>query len=328
MKAFEFLRPSSLEAASRVLTDEKGALLKAGGVDLLDRMKERVDEPEKVVGLVDIRDGAACEIRETGETLSVGALVTLTEIAESEVVRRLAPTLAEAAEQAASRQIRNLATLGGNLAQHTRCGYYRFRSFPCFKRGDATCPVRADGAVQEMAGIFGNDPCACAHPSSLAPVLGTLDAQVGIRDAEDDRTISFGALWIAPRRGVASDLALAPGELITHVEIPVRPRKTGYVEIRQKAAFDWPLVACAVSFVKRGEKVADARVWLGAVAPMPWACAPAERILEGSTFHEARAEQAAEAARQGATPLAGNVYKVELVKVAVKRALMQASERG
>jgi len=177
VKAFTFVRPETVVQAAAAAA-EKGSVVKAGGVDLLDRMKERIDEPDRVVALGDVKDPALREIREDKDGFVVGALVTLAQIAASDVVKRLCPALADAAGLAASPQIRQRATIAGNLAQHTRCGYYRHASFPCWKRGDDSCPVLADGGVQDTAAIFDNRPCASAHPSSLAPVLGACDAMV------------------------------------------------------------------------------------------------------------------------------------------------------
>jgi xanthine dehydrogenase YagS FAD-binding subunit len=327
MKAFEFLRPRTLQAAAAAMRDSEGALLKAGGIDVIERMKERLDEPERIVGLVDVGDEARA-IRVDGDRISVGALATLADVASSEEIREHAEGLAEAAAEAASPQIRNLATVAGNLAQHTRCGYYRHRSFPCFKRGDEKCPVHADGAVQEQAGVFANDPCACAHPSSLAPVFGALGAEIAVRGEGEPRRVPFSELWRAPTRGVAADIALGPAEVIDHVVFPVGAGSTAYEEVRQKAAFDWALVSCGVRLVKAGAKIESASVWLGAVAPTPWRCASVETVLQGNTFTSELAAKAGEAAADGATPLSGTRYKVPLVQVAVKRALLKAWERA
>jgi xanthine dehydrogenase YagS FAD-binding subunit len=328
MKAFAFHRPRDLAGAIETVTSAPGAVLEAGGVDLLDRMKERVEEPGHVVALLDL--GPLREIGLVEDGFHVGALATLADLAAEDDVRAFAPTLAEAAREAASPQIRNRATLGGNLAQHTRCGYYRHRSFPCWKRGDPACPVLAPGAVQETAAVFGNGACASAHPSSLAPVLGSLGAAIQVRGPKGPRTILFDDFWRAPAAGRASDTVLEPGDVIAGVLIPFHPAgaRFGYVEIRQKAAFDWPLAAAAVRYDLVDGKIAAASVWLGAVAPAPWRVPAAEQALVGSPFTEALAEKAAEAAVKGATPLPGNAYKLHLVRAAVRRALVGAKGVG
>lgn len=333
MKAFSYLRAESLTAASRAAAD--GATLKAGGIDLLDRLKERVDAPDAVVALLESPDDTARRIglREDG-SLWIGAFATLSQIATHAGVRKALPALAEAAGHAASFQIRNRATLGGNLAQHTRCGYYRHASFPCFKRGSAACPVRADGAVQDTAGIFGNQACACAHPSSLAPVLAAAGGRVTVRAAGKDnkpadRELAFGELFAPPARGRRSDTVLAPGDVLVGVAVtPDGPTTaTGYAEVRQKAAFDWALASCAVRLTKGSDGIASAAVWFGSLAPTPHRSTEAETALAGRAPSVATYDAAGAKAVEGATPLPGNVYKRELAKVVLRRAAESAASR-
>lgn len=328
MKAFTFVRPTTIDEASKAAA-EKGSVLKAGGIDLLDRMKERIDEPDRVVLVPRPDDDRASHVfvlHHREDILFVGAMVTLAEIAESADVRREVPALAEAAGLAASPQIRARATLGGNLFQHTRCGYYRHRSFPCLKRGDDACPVLDAGAVQDNAAIFGNRPCASAHASSLAPVLCAANATARIaRTGEDDVWVSVRELFAAPRRAVASDVALPDRATVMRcVEFNTDGQRTGpaaYEEIRQKAAFDWALASCCVRLRRDGDTVRSADVWLGSVAPTPWHAEAAEKALAGKPLTDETIRAAAEAAVVGATPLPGNAYKVDLVKVVVRRAL-------
>jgi xanthine dehydrogenase YagS FAD-binding subunit len=330
MKAFRYDRPSTLAGAVASLAGER-TLLKAAGIDVLDRMKERVDLPDRVVTLGDVAGLDRVERLPSG-ALRIGALATLARIAASEEVRAGAPALAQAASEAASPQIRNRATLGGNLGQHTRCGYYRLASFPCFKRGDAFCPVRSPDAVQEEAGIYGIDLCACAHPSSLAPTLGAIGATVVVTGVAGERRLAVADLYEGPRQGKASDMTLAPTDVIAAVEVPAPGPgdRQGFHEIRRRARFDWPLVLAAAWVRVEGEKVADARVWLGSVAPTPIASAPAHKALVGAPAagagFAAAAAAAGEAAAAAATPLPGTAYKTELVKVAVRRALVGSTD--
>jgi xanthine dehydrogenase YagS FAD-binding subunit len=335
VKAFTLLRPLDVAGAATALAAGGGAAglaagsvaLKASGIDLLDRMKERVDEPERVVSLVDARGLAAIE-ELPGGGIRLGALVTLQRLADDALVKARLPALAKAAGLAASPQLRRRATLGGNLGQHTRCGYYRHLSFPCVKRGADACPVRADTGVQETAGIFGNALCASAHPSSVAPALGALSARVHVVGPSGPRELGFPDLWAAPQVGRASDLALAPAEVITAVEIPPVPGSTmdGYDEVRVKAAFDWALVSAAVRIHGGNARASSGTIWLGSVAPTPYRAVAAEALLTGAITPD-MAERVGAAAAGGATPLAGNAYKVQLVKVAVKRAILDAAGR-
>jgi xanthine dehydrogenase YagS FAD-binding subunit len=335
VKAFTLLRPLDVAGAATALAAGGGSAgraagsvaLKASGIDLLDRMKERVDEPERVVSLVDVQDlGAVTEMQ--GGGVRVGALVTLQQLAEHPLVKERLPSLAKAAGLAASPQLRRRATVGGNLGQHTRCGYYRHLSFPCVKRGADACPVRADTGVQETAGIFGNALCASAHPSSLAPVFGSLSTRVHVVGPSGPRELAFADLWAAPQVGRASDLALAPAEVIVAVEVPPVPGSTldGYEEVRVKAAFDWALVSAAVRIHGGSGRASSGQLWLGSVAPTPHRAVAAEALLTGPITPDL-AEKVGAAAAEGATPLAGNAYKVELVKVAVKRAILDAAGR-
>lgn len=325
MKAFAYIRPRDTEQAAKALAETEGALIKASGIDLLDRMKERVDEPEVLVGLVDVEAFDAIEVEEGGG-IRIGAGTTLAQLAASPVVARFLPSLAHAAELAASPQLRTRATVGGNLGQHTRCGYYRHKSFPCLKRGGDHCPVQKPGGVQDTAAIFQNGTCASAHPSSLAPVFGSLDAVLQVRRGDAVREVPFAEAWAPPQAGRASDLVFDRQDLIEAVRVPERaePQRLGFAEVRQMAAFDWALASCAVRLVADGDRITEARVWLGSVAPTPLRAEAAEKALLGKAFTEARARAAGEAAVTTASPLPGNGYKVQLTKVVVRRALMQA----
>ena len=325
MKAFRYLRPRTLEATAAALAAHPGSLVHAGGVDLLDRLKERIDQPEEIVALLDVPGRVGVRLEEDGG-LTLGAGTTLAGLAADPLVARFLPALAAAAGRAASPAIRHRATLGGNLAQRTRCGYYRLASFPCLKRGGDRCPVREATGVQDTAAIFGNDPCASAHPSSLAPVLGALDAVLSLVGSKGRRQVEWDRAWRTPAAGVAHDLALEADEVIESVHVPpqARPQRMAYEEVRQKAAFDWALVSCAVRLALDGDTVREARVVLGSVAPTPWRATAAEGVLVGHPLDAARAAEAGRAATQGATPLPGSAYKVALVEVVVRRALEQA----
>jgi xanthine dehydrogenase YagS FAD-binding subunit len=293
-------------------------------------MKERVDEPDVLVSLCDAQGLGDVRIEESG-AIWIGARVTLAQLAESAVCLRFLPTLAEAAGHAASPQLRHRATIAGNLAQHTRCGYYRHKSFPCLKRGGDSCPVRADGGVQDTAGIFGNQACASAHPSSVAPVLGALDAEIAIRDAKALRFVAFADFWADPAPGRASDTILRAGEVIEGVRVPARDTKqfVGYAEIRQRKAFDWALISCAVRYeTDAAGKITQSRAWFGSLAPAPWRAEKAEAALAGQVCSDAAAAAAAKAFLADATPLDGTTFKLQLTKVALKRALAAARERA
>lgn len=324
MKAFEFVRARTCGEAAQLLDQKDGALIHAGGTDLLTRLKERTETPDVLVSLVDADGLDAIRIEPDG-SIWIGARVTLAQLAASPECERFLPTLAHAAGLAASPQLRNRATIGGNLAQHTRCHYYRIESLPCLKRSGTLCPVQQEGGVQDNAGIF-EGRCVCSHPSSLAPVLGTLDAEISVRDAKGPRSIAFTDFWVGPQPGVGTDTVLKDGEVIEAIRIPpsgAKP-KSGYYEVRHKAAFDWALVSCAVRYTEKDGKITDASVWFGSLAPTPWQAEKAEQALIGKACTDEAALAAAEAALGDAKPVAGAAYKVKLAKVALKRALAQA----
>jgi xanthine dehydrogenase YagS FAD-binding subunit len=279
-----------------------------------------------------VREAAPREIAIKDGELHLGGLCTLNEIAGSDLVHQHVPALAEAAGGAASPQIRHRATLGGNLCQHTRCGYYRHASFPCFKRGAETCPVLADGAVQDTAGIFGNQACASAHASSLAPVLGAVGAALIVHRPGLKQPlvrIAFDDFYAAPVHGKGSDTTLGPGDVLVCVVVPIagRSMRTAYSEVRQKAAFDWALTACGVCVDTDAEgKVTRAGVVLGSVAPTPHRAVAVEQALLGKAWTRETALAAAKHATVGATPLPGNRYKIQLADVVVRRALLGALE--
>ncbi len=328
MKAFRYVRPASLAAAARAAAHE-GAVLKAGGTDLLDRMKERVTAPDDVVAVGEAGDASRAIVVDADGTLAIGAFATLADVAASPHVRSRLAALAAAAELAASPQIRHRATVGGNLCQRSRCGYYRLLSFPCLRRGDATCPVLEEGAVQEHAALFGNDACASSHPSSLAPVLCAAGARVVVHGGDAPVTRELATFWRAPARGDDSDVDLAPGAVVAELRVPPLAARSGvaYEEVRQRAAFDWALASCAARIALDGEgRIADAAVWLGSVAPAPFRAAGAEAALRGKSPVAGAFDAAAAAALAGARPLPGNAYKADLVRVVVRRALVRAAE--
>ncbi|MDA1193731.1 MAG: FAD binding domain-containing protein [Planctomycetota bacterium] len=326
MKAFKFLRARTCGEAAQLLAKNADARVHAGGTDLLGRMKERLDTSDVLVSLCDA--AGLDQIRvETDGSIWIGARVTLAELAASEACRTFLPTLAEAAGLAASPQLRQRATIAGNLAQQTRCHYFRLATFPCWKRGDDACPVKEAGGVQDTAGIF-DGACVSAHPSSVAPVLGSLDAEITVRDAKGPRPVPFDAFWAAPKPGIATDTILGAGDVIEAIRIPPRAAKQymGYAEVRQKAAFDWALVSCAVRYEIVEGAMHDVRVWFGSVAPAPWRARLAEAALQGGACTDEAAAKAADAALAEARPVAGAAYKEHLARVALRRALADARE--
>ena len=314
MKSFVWIEPGDVQSALTAGA-QKGSLYKAGGVDVADRMKEHLDEPQQLVNLRGLRSELEF-VKLEGSTLRLGPLVTLAVLADDEHVRKAAPALAEAAAAAATPQIRNAATLGGNLAQRPRCWYFRREDFHCRKKGGSEC--FAIGGQNEMHAVFDNELCAIVHPSATATALTALSASLVLKGSSGERTVGIDDFFLPPEADVLRENVLRPGELIVEIRVPAGAA-TAYVKLMEKQSFDWPLAEAAVRIGQ------DARVVLGAAAPVPWRESKAEALVRGqSRIDEALAAQAAAAAVEGAKPLQHNVYKVALLQAAVKRALLQA----
>lgn len=312
MKRFTYLQADSFAAAGKALREAPDAMAKAGGTDLLDLMKERVVEPDSLVTLHRIAaEGAGGEI---------SALRTLADVAGDERIRADFPALAKAAGDAATPQIRNFGTVGGNLCQHTRCWYFRNSGYDCFKRGGSGCAALADTAQNRYHAIFPHERCGCAHPSSLAPALIALGAKAAVVGAEAEMVVDLEELYRPPKSGQISDTVLRKGELIRALILApsAMTRRSTYVEFRERDSFDFALVSVAAAVDLTDGVVRDARIVLGAVAPTPWRAREAENALRGKPLDPAAA---AEAALAGARPLSQAAYKVTIAKTLVRRAL-------
>jgi xanthine dehydrogenase YagS FAD-binding subunit len=319
--------PSTLEQAQQVLGDGRFSLpvLKAGGMDVLDHMKEGLSEPDLLVSIRSRRRrGAAEVIGSEGGALRIEATATLAEITSSRVVREHAPVLAQAAGDAATPQVRNVATAAGNLLQRPRCWYYRSEQFHCLKKGGHRC-YAFDGENRFHA-IFSEGPCYIVHPSNLAPALHVLDGIVHVIGSRRE-AIPIADLYHTPDQGLRDEHDLGRNEVVTHVT--VRPARTsGFYAIKEKQSFDWPLVMAAAAVELDGDEIVAARVCAGAVAPVPWPLPAVERALVGVNVENLAALQAACAiAGDGARPMSDNHYKVRLLPVAVERAVRRAAGR-
>jgi xanthine dehydrogenase YagS FAD-binding subunit len=312
MKAFTWIEPEDLASAMSAGA-QQGALFKAGGIDVSDRLKEHLDEPTALVNLRRLRD--LDFVRADGSTLRLGPLVTLATLASDARILKQAPALAEAAEAAATPQIRNAATLGGNLAQRPRCWYFRREDFHCRRKGGSEC-FALDGQ-NEMHAVFDNDLCPIVHPSATGTALTALGASLVLKGPGGERTLGIEDFFVSPKTEITRENVLRPGELIVEVRVPAS-RASRYVKLMEKQSFDWPLAEAAVSL---GD---DPRVVLGAAAPVPWRAKAAEGLIRGKRVDEALAAQAAEAAVRDAKPLQHNGYKVPLLQAAVRRALLAA----
>ena len=321
MKSFEWVQPETVADAVAAL-GQPGAMPLAGGVDLLDRLKERLVLPSRLVSLRKLPglDSLAVE----GGTARIGANVTLARLAADPALRRAHPILAEAAGHAATPQLRTMATLGGNLAQRPRCWYFRSEDFVCRKKGGPMC-FAMDGDNESHA-IFGNKVCAAPHPSTVATALVALGARVAIA-GKRAREVELASFFVAPETDLGREVDLQPGELITGVTVPAAPAnlRTAYTKQVAKQSFDWPLVDVAVALVMDGRTCRGATIVLGAVAPTPRRATEAERVLAGAAVDVIAAGRAARAASAGATPLAGNDHKVPILETVLARTILAAA---
>jgi xanthine dehydrogenase YagS FAD-binding subunit len=324
MQPFMISRPRTLALASEAArADPERALLRAGGVDLIDRMKEGIDAPAALVELRGIEgdEGEAMRaVKAEGEGLHIGALVTLAQLAAHEALGPAWAALREAAGSAATPAIRNAATLGGNLLQRPRCWYFRHADMVCLKKGGTAC-LAVSGENRYHA-ILGGGPSFIVHPSTLACALTALDAEVEVRGASA-RTLSILGLFVPPKQDPKREHVLEPGEVLVRAILPPAPaeQRSGYAAVKEKQSHDWPLAEAAVRMTLSAGVMRDVRVVLGHVAPVPWRSKEAEAALEGKPASEAVFAEAARAALQGARPLRDNAYKIPLAQGLLREVL-------
>lgn len=321
MNAFEYVNAPSLEKLPTLLSKDRGETqVIAGGTDLLGELKEKTIAPKRLVNLKSIPNLSF--IKEIKSGLSLGALTSITEIAESPIIQKRFAALAQAAAAVSSPQIRNMGTLGGNLCQRPRCWYYRDAYYLCFKKGGKKC-YAVEGENRYHA-IFATELCPIVHPSDLAPALIALEAKVAILGADGSKQIPLSQLFTLPSVEVAVENVLKPNEVITEVEVPNPPSsaKSIFLKFKERNSSDFALVSVACSIISEGGVCKDAKVVLGGVAPIPWRSLEAENALKGKKISEDLAKEAAEAALQKAKPLHQSGYKVVLTKALIKRAVM------
>ncbi len=327
MRDFQFFQPGSVdEAVSLLASRPHGSLPIAGGSDLLSEMKDGVVSPDRLVSLSSLDELKGISQTSSGTTL--GAMTTIAEIAESEVIRTRYAALAQAAAGLATPQIRNVGTLGGNLNQRPRCWYYRHPLSVCLKKGGDRC-FALEGVGKYLC-ITGGDRCYIVHPSDTAVALAAFDAAIEIAGPPGLRTVPIEEFFTGPGRDITRENVLAPGEIVTRVYLPladgsdqVGPSKSLYLKAREREAGDFALVSVAAVVRLDGAKVQEARVVLGGVAPTPYRSRQVEDYLIGMETSEVDPVVAGGAAVPDARPMADNRYKVSLASNMVKRAIAQ-----
>ncbi len=295
-----------------------------GGTNLVDLMKLHVQNPAL---LVDINGLPLSEIQEVDGGLRIGALVRNSDMANHPLVRERYPVLSEALLAGASPQLRNLATLGGNILQRTRCAYFRDVSQPCNKREPGTGCGAMEGYHRMHAVLGTSERCIATNPSDMCVALAALDATVHLAGPRGERLVPFTDFHLMPDAHPERETVLQPGELITHVTLPASrfAARSRYVKVRDRAAYAFALTSAAVALELDGKTVRDARVALGGVGTRPWRSREAEQVLIGQPADEVRFKAAAAAALKGAKPRVHNAFKVELARRTLVRALALAS---
>ncbi len=303
-----------------------GAEVLAGGTDMMQLMKEGQRSPRHVV---DINGLPYRGIAVTAEGIRIGALTRLSEAAEDQALRQGWPVVVEALEASASPQVRNLATMGGNLLQRTRCLYFRDWATPCNKRQPGSgCPA-LDGQNRNNAVFGGSDRCIATHASDLAVALVALDTLVLTEGPNGPRRLPLADLHRLPGDSPQVETVLLPGELITALVIPASAaaRRSRYLKLRDRASFEWALVSAAAGIdLDTGGNIREARLAVGGVGTKPWRLPRIEQALIGARLSPEALRPVAELAGEGARPRNGNAFKVELMKRAIVRALLAAGE--
>lgn len=318
MQSFEWVDASSVEEASALLaasSKHAPVVAKAGGMDLLDLMKEGILQPSRVVNLKRIRSLGDLRIDDTG--MHLGALVTLSQIERDAGIRSHYRALAEAAAHAATPQVRNAATIGGNLLQRTRCWYFRNEHFHQV--------AKADHSEHQYHAIFENQQTVMVHASTLATALLAYDANVHLT-LGSPRVVALKDFLLPPSMERDRDTIIRDGEILTHISVPpIQPNtRCAYHKQTERDSYDWPICDVAVVLQMNGNSIAAAKIVLGWVAPTPRRAVEAEELLVGRHIDEHSAAEAAAAAVRSATPLDKNAYKVDVLRAVVKRTILAA----
>jgi xanthine dehydrogenase YagS FAD-binding subunit len=323
MKNFTYFRPATVDQAVSLLENTWGNTeLLGGGTDLLDLQKEYIAQPTRVVSVGGINNFAGVQAAQGSVT--IGAGTTLADMAANAVIRQHFPGLAAAAGQIAGPQIRNVATLGGNLCQRNRCWYFRDEHADCLLKGGNTC-FALTGENRYHAVFVQQHPCVIVNPSTIAPVLIALNATATIQGPNGRRTLTLDRFYRAPSQNGQREHTLAANEVVVSVTIPSTGLANGHYEVRNKLSSDWPIVQAAVAFTNTNGRATNARIVLGHVAPTPHDATAAANALNNQMITEQTATAVGRAASEGSRPLSQNGYKVRLIEVAVKRAILIAA---
>jgi xanthine dehydrogenase YagS FAD-binding subunit len=322
---FSYSSPTDLRSVLGLLGEQWGRTeILAGGTDLLALLKDDIVTPAQLVNIKKVAHLHSLSV-DSGKGLQAGCLVTMDELAREKRLAKLYPALAMAINDAASPQIRNMATVGGNLCQRPRCWYFRngFGLLASDAKGESLV-LKGDNRYHAILGNAG--PAYFVSPSTIAPVLVALGAHIDIAGPKGSRSIPLEEFYRIPRKQGEREHDLASNEMVTRLRLPPpRRSSTAYYEVRQKEGFDWPLATATVSLQKEHNRVTSASVVLGHVAPIPWRSKEAEASLVGKVIDQQVASDASNAALQSARNLGQNGYKIQIARVALKRAILEAA---
>ncbi len=317
----ELFQPGSADDALALLAEHgSDAWVFAGGLDTLDWFKDRVKRPKVVVDLGGI--DSLREIRTTADGIEIGAMARLIDVVNNTDIKAQFPALAFAAKSAASPQIRNVGTIGGNIGQDTRCWYYR-DGWTCYRAGGNICYASPPTAMNREHCILGASRCVAVNPSDTAPVLVALEAEMVVRRGSAERVIPAEEFFVGPEIDIERMTALEPGDLLMSIRIPSKwaGARVYFEKVRDRDSWDFPLVNVATAIKESGGSITDARVVVNGVAPTPVRLTAVENAIIGQSMNEQTAERAGNVAIQGVAPLTHNGFKVNLMKNLVKRSI-------
>jgi xanthine dehydrogenase YagS FAD-binding subunit len=322
---FDYIRASTAKAAVDAKTKNAAAQFIAGGTNLVDLMKKGVTAPER---LIDINGLPLKQITADAKGVLIGALALNSSVAEHPLIKSNYPLLALALNAGASAQLRNMATVGGNMMQRTRCAYFYDSTMPCNKRE----PNSGCGALQgqnRMHAVFGtSEKCIAVHPSDMCVALAALDATVNITGPKGDRKVAFADFHRLPGDTPGLDNNLQKEELITGIYLPVNTfNKSHYLKIRDRASYAFALVSVAVALEISGNTISNAKLAMGGVAHKPWRLTAVEKYLTGKQATKETFTEAASMAMEGAAGFGHNNFKIKMGKAAVSEALLQAAQK-
>ncbi len=324
---FQYLRTTSAKSAISLLVKDKNAKFLAGGTNLIDLMKRGVTAPEK---LIDINHVPLKQIEQIGNKIHIGALATNTAVADHALIKEKLPLLSWALQAGASAQLRNVATVGGNMMQRTRCGYFYDTEMPCNKRQPGTGCSAMEG-FNRMHAIFGtSEKCIAVHPSDMCVALTALDAEVVLANSKGERKIAFKDFHRLAGDTPQLDNNLKADEMIIRVEIPVNnlAKNYHYLKVRDRASYAFALVSVAAAFELNNNKITDIRLAMGGVAHKPWRLTASENFLRGKEATLSNFEKAAELAMTGAKGFGENNFKLKLAPNTIIEALNLAKSKA